>query len=244
MQKILHAIRYFVSFVPGGQTLNRIAMNFVGSMSHRKKRRTLQDNGLAVCGMIHDVLSAAGISYFADHGTLLGLIRENGMIKHDTDMDFSVPPQESMHRIYSTLVGQGLKVVHGFSCNGEIAEVTFEYRGISMDFFRCHAIGDKLGHYAFVTKYDEKTGKFLGVMAHERIRPPLAGLETRTFGEKIKVKVSIPVNAVEYLAAAYGNWKIPDSKTDFSSDKIPTQYRDVNEGCRLLTADEIAERFL
>lgn len=241
---ILHLVRVIVSYIPGGVVLNRLAMGIVGSLGHRRQRKMLQANGMAVCGKIHEVLSAAGISYFADHGTLLGLIRENGMIKHDTDMDFSVPPQESMCRIYSTLAGRGFEVVHGFSCNGEIAEVTFEYRGISMDFFKCHAIGDKLGHYVFVTKYDEKTGKFLGVMAHERIRPPLAGLETRTFGENIKVQVSIPVNAVEYLTAAYGNWKVPDTKTDFCSDKIPTQYRDINEGCRLLTADEIAERFL
>ena len=157
----LHCVRVLASYVPGGQMMSRVAMDFVGGRSHKRQRKLLQANGMAVCGKIHEVLSAARISYFADHGTLLGLIRENGMIKHDTDMDFSVPPQESMSGIYSALVGQGFKVAHGFSCNGEIAEVTFEYRGISMDFFKCHAIGDSLGHYVFVTKYDEKTGKLL-----------------------------------------------------------------------------------
>lgn len=244
MQKILHLIRYCFSFVPGGQWLARQAMILVGRRSMEKSRALLQAHGLKICQKIHDVLTDRGCKYFADHGTLLGLIRENGMIAHDTDMDFSIPPDQSLKAVVAALTQDGFSIVHGFSINGAVEEVTVGYEGLTMDFFKCHLIGDYLGHYVFVTKYDPKTGNYLGVMAHERKRPSLKGLETKMFGPDHDVQVSIPVNAIEYLTASYGNWQVPDSRTDFSSDKIPTQYRDINEGCSLLTADEIAERFL
>lgn len=220
-----------------------LVLNRLSHYHQKRCQHLLQTSGMTIYGAIHRILSEAGISYFADHGTLLGLIRENGVIPHDTDMDFSIPPDESLTRVYRALSCAGFRLGHGFSCCGKIAEITFAYKGLTVDFFQCHNIGEKLGHYVFVTRYDHKTGAFLGTMAHERIRPALAGLETREFGTEIKATVSIPSNAVEYLTASYGNWRVPDSKTDFSSDKIPTQYRDILEGCKLLSADEIVAEF-
>lgn len=242
MQKILHLIRYCFSFVPGGQWLARQAMMLVGRRSEAKRRALLHANGLKICQKIHDVLTDRGYKYFADHGTLLGLIRENGMIKHDTDMDFSIPPDQELAPVVGVLTQAGFSLVHGFAVNGVVQEITVGYEGLTMDFFKCHAIGDCLGHYVFVTKYDSKTGKYFGTMAHERKRPPLKGLQTQMFGPKRDVPVSIPVNAVEYLTASYGNWQVPDSTTDFSSVKIPTQYRDITEGCELLDAAAVRAR--
>lgn len=242
MQKILHFVRCCVSSVPGGQWLARQAMELAARRSSARSRLLLQSNGLEVCRKINETFSARGVKYFADHGTLLGLIRENGMIKHDTDMDFSIPPDQELASVVEALTQAGFSLVHGFSVNGDVQEITVGYEGLTMDFFKCHAIGDCLGHYVFVTKYDSKTGKYLGTIAHERKRPPLKGLEAQMFGPKRDVPVSIPVNAVEYLTASYGNWRVPDSTSDFSSVKIPTQFRDITEGCELLDAATVCAR--
>lgn len=242
MQKLLHLIRCCVSSVPGGQWLARQAMALAARRDNAKSRSLLQSNGMGICRKINETLSSQGLKYFADHGTLLGLIRENGMIKHDTDMDFSIPPDQELAPVVGVLTQAGFSLVHGFAVNGVVQEITVGYEGLTMDFFKCHAIGDCIGHYVFVTKYDSKTGKYLGTMAHERKRPPLKGLQTQMFGPKHDVPVSIPVNAVEYLTAAYGNWRVPDSTSDFCSDKIPTQYRDITEGCELLDAATVCAR--
>lgn len=243
MQRILHFVRYCASFVPGGQALARMVLDWMSVRQNKKCRALLQAKGFEICSKIHEALTAAGIRYFADHGTLLGLIRENGMIAHDTDMDFSIPPTESLSRVFSVLSKRGFSLVHGFAIGKSIEEMTVMYGGITIDFFRCHYIGERLGHYVFVTKYDPKSGDYLRTIAHERIRPPLQGLVTQNFGPEKDVPVSIPQNAVEYLTASYGNWRIPDSKTDFSSEKIPTQYRDIHDGCKMLTPEEITKAF-
>lgn len=242
MQKLLHFIRCCVSFVPGGQWLARQAMVAAARRSNARSRSLLQSKGMEICRKINETLSSRGLKYFADHGTLLGLIRENGMIKHDTDMDFSIPPDQDIEPVVEALTQAGFSLVHGFAVNGAIHEITVGYEGLTMDFFKCHPIGDCLGHYVFVTKYDSKIGKYLGTMAHERKRPPLKGLEAQLFGPNRDVSVTIPVNAVEYLTASYGNWQVPDSTSDFSSDKIPTQYRDITVGCELLDEETVRTR--
>ena len=239
MQRILHLVRYCASFVPGGQALARMVLGWMSVRQNKKCRALLQARGFEICSKIHEALTAAGIKYFADHGTLLGLIRENGMIAHDTDMDFSIPPDQSVQAVYATLSKVGFSLVHGFALHGEVQEITVAYGGITIDFFKCHSIGDDLGHYVFCPQYDMKRGVLTGVMAHERRRPPLKGLEVREFGTHMKARISIPTNAIEYLTASYGNWQVPDSTTDFCSDKIPTQYQDIFEGCEMLNAEQL-----
>lgn len=241
VQQVLHGIRVFVVKIPGCEWLVKLVLDWLARRQSLLSRKNLQVNGMRVHGVIYDALTQVGVSYFADHGTLLGLIRDNGVIAHDTDMDFSIPPDESLGRVYAALSKKGFSLLHGFMLGDALEEMTLCYQGLSIDFFRCHRIGNDLGHFVFINDYAPKTGTLLRTWAHERKRPPLAGLETREFGVNCQVKVSIPKNAVEYLTASYGNWQVPDSKTDFCSDKIPTQYRDIHEGCKFLNASEVRE---
>lgn len=239
IQKILHSIRWCVSYVPGGMLLIRPALGFMAWKHDRRCRMLLQRDGLGVCGLVHRLLSAAHVRYFADFGTLLGLIRENGLIAHDLDIDFSIPVEESLGRVFSALSAHDFKLVRGFSLNGELVEITFDHGGVWVDFFKCHNIGNRYGHYQFCPQYDDRTGTYKGVTAHERVRPRLQGVEVKSFGKLEKFEISIPANAVEILSALYGTWQIPDSKTDFCAKEAPTQYRDILDGCEMLDADAV-----
>ena len=243
MQKILHFIRQCAICFPGGGKLVHCVLGLLARRAKAKRCARLQRVGFEICNLIHNTLSQHKIAYFADHGTMLGIIRENGFIKHDEDMDFSIPPNVSLSQVWKALSPCGFSIVHGFAINGHLEEITLGYQGLTIDFFQCHAIGEKLGHYVFVSHYDHRTGNLLKVMAHERIRPPLQGLESKIFGELRKAQVALPINAVEYLTASYGNWQVPDSKSDFSSDKIPTQYRDICDGCEALDPSQTFQTF-
>lgn len=239
----LHKIRVVISRVPGGVLLISFVFQMLGFYQERKRCKIMQSCGLLICGEVHKIFSSAGISYWADHGTLLGLIRENRPLPYDPDMDYSIPQTESLAKVYRALVAHGFVLAYGYAFRGKITEITMIYRGISIDFFKCHVIDGDLGHYCFVTSYDKATGNFVDLMAHERKRPMVRGPVVRTFGSPSVVQVSVPENADEILTATYGNWRVPDRATDFCSDKIPSQYRDVHEGCKMLSADELVRAF-
>jgi len=102
-------------------------------------------------------------------------------------------------------------------------------------------IGEKLGHYVFVNDVELKDYRVINTIAHERIRPNLTGITISKFGSNANVTVPIPTNADEMLTASYGNWRVPDKKTNFCSKEIPSQYRDVLEGCKYLTGEEVIQ---
>lgn len=212
-------------------------------MDQRKALRLMRMNGLEVCERIFRALSEKGICHWADHGTMLGIIRENGLISHDLDVDYSVPHDVDLADVYRALSKRGFSLLRGFAIQGEVVEITMSWEGVSVDFFKCHPIGARMGHFVFVSKLDEKTWEVVDVMAHERVRPSVIGPIVRSFGPNNKTHAYIPQNAEELLTASYGNWRIPDSKTDFCKRDIPTQYRDVYEGCSFLSAEELLRKF-
>lgn len=60
-------------------------------MMEDKLIKKIQDKSLELLDMTIDILNAHGISWFAYYGTLLGAVREGGMIPWDDDVDIAVP---------------------------------------------------------------------------------------------------------------------------------------------------------
>ena len=242
IRKCLHFVRCVASYLPGGRWLAHAFMSLDAKREHLRCLAAMHANGLAVCNRVNELLAGAGIEYWADQGTLLGLIRENKLIDHDTDLDFSTAPGVELSLVCEVLLKAGFVLKHGYAYLDDLKVLTFEYRGVSMDFDKCHDVNGRLGHYCFVAEYDGTRGALKSVMAHERVRTTIPTVSVRKFREN--VAVAIPDNAEELLEATYGDWRTPDTKTDFCGTKVPSHYRDIYEGCRLLTADEIAERFV
>lgn len=236
-----HYIRLLLLSLPGGASITIYIDKLLLRKQQNARIALLQQHWGEIHNKIYERLSKAGLRYCADFGTLIGLLRENGPIKHDEDIDYIVPPGESLAAIIKTLRSNEFTLLHGFTVNGELQEVNFRYKGIGIDFFRCHMIGEKLGHYVFIPTSDNKSCRIINTTAHERIRPNLTGITVSNFGSDSSVTVPIPTNADEMLTASYGNWRIPDKKTDFCSKEIPSQYRDILEGCKYLTGEEVIQ---
>ena len=55
-----------------------------------RSKNTLKKDGSAILCELEDILNSYGISHFFDFGTLLGIVRENGIIPGDGDIDIGV----------------------------------------------------------------------------------------------------------------------------------------------------------
>ena len=242
--RLRHSIYLKLRTLPVGRSLVRIAVDIQGGRVKRGIRKAMRDYGLRACDAVYSALSARKIPYWADHGTLLGIVRENGFIKNDLDIDFSVPPQVRLCDVYGALEKQGFALERGFAYQGEIVEITVSYKGVGIDFFKCHPIDTRMGNFVFVSQQDPETWRVVSVMAHERVRPQVEGLKEVCFGGTVeKARTFIPVNAEKILEAEYGDWRTPDSKTDFCGKNVPSHYQEVYDGCLFLDGDEVCSLF-
>ena len=79
------------SFIGNHKSLNRVytffSVKIYGNMVVRIKQHRLQKYASELLFKFNRALSLAGCDYWLDYGTLLGAIREKGLIGHDLDLD-------------------------------------------------------------------------------------------------------------------------------------------------------------
>ena len=177
---------------------------------NERKRQLLQENGLEITSKISKVLDNSGIEYFFTYGTLLGLIRNGGFMKHDIDLDLGVIRTEefSWNKLNSLLTNAGFKQLHEFSLDGEITEQTYEYKGMTIDFFIYEKENEHMISYVYFNKKgivnEDPTKKFVSKMISSQIKE-------FKYLEINNQKYRIPVNAEQYLADIYSeSWRIPN----------------------------------
>lgn len=185
----------------------------------------LQKYGKRAIREVHSLLTSSGLPYYADYGTLLGIVRDRGFIKHDDDIDFSVPPGSPSPEKYLEVLKASKKLIFcwGFEYHGRITELTFQYKGILIDFF-FSSVEDGL-IYNYVYDY---TPDLIDWIPHREPRNINGRYETRNISGQAVV---IPENFDEILTTKYGNWREPvDFKVCghgiFSDGAIPPEYTD------------------
>lgn len=187
------------------------------SVPHR--RRMLQRHGRHVLEHLANVIERHKIPAFAAYGTLLGLVREHGFIKHDNDIDLGVLPGEwTPRRLLKVLLEEesGFTFLFAFAYENKVTEFKVQYGGIPIDFFFYEDDGEKFfaGSYHFYSgvKYPAPNAN----SAQRVIEPRIHELD------KIKVfgfDFPIPANVEYVLEKLYGNWRVPDS--NWNDNKHP-----------------------
>lgn len=201
------------------------------AIDRRRKKKlearinTIREKGVYVVKEIEDALSQSEVTYFATCGTLLGLIRENQLLKNDYDLDYAVLIEEAKDwlKVEHALVNSGFKLIRFFTLDGMVTEQTYTNAdGIEIDFFGhfmidneiCFFSYDKLENIQYPNEqcwstYILKNGQYKGV---KRIITDIG-------------MVTVPENAEEYLSYNYNdNWRVPD----------PGFKANTGKGCRYL----------
>ena len=194
----------------------------------QRMRMRLQKFGPRIYREVSELLSVVGESYIVDFGTLLGVIRDNGPIKHDDDVDFSMYPDANAEKIVRMLVGEGYVFIKALAYEGVVTEFMLQKYGIAVDFFR--QFRDDGGEYFYFYVNNQKTNyKWEGRILR------------RNLSRKIVTKcvcgthVNIPSNFQQVLDITYPNWQIPDPDLASKSDCRPVQklHGRVDEICDL-----------
>lgn len=177
----------------------------------KRKQKKIQKRGFEVIDKINRIFKTAGIMYFVDFGTLLGMVREKGFIKHDLDVDIGVliNPSIGINSIRESLANNGFILKFEYVFKDMIVEDSFIYKGIKIDF--CYYRNDDLFSkcWLFYRKPDfiyEDNYFSVVEIKHTKIT------ETQTLS-LYGIEMEIPINTDKILEEKYGKcWKVPDKK--------------------------------
>ena len=164
-----------------------------------KRQQLLKNNFLDV---LNSVYSSKISSYdvWLDFGTLLGIYRDKGLIKHDLDMDFGIVIDDYLdfQEKEKELLNKGFQKTRELYYNKELMEISYDYKGLNVDFIiykkeegyvKSVVVGYLLDALNRPCKYESS-----------KYEIKFDGLKDYDF-EGIKVK--IPLNTHEYLEYQY-----------------------------------------
>lgn len=147
------------------------------SEAERRRLKQFQKVGYTVNSKVYEALSGTRYKYFALAGTLLGIIRENGFIAYDNDLDYGIMIEDNAtwNAFYFHMKNKGFRLMHFFVEDDTITEITFLYRGVTIDFYGMQNKGDCLLSCAYYRK--KETGHT------KKAKPQQCMLHIRSLGE-------------------------------------------------------------
>lgn len=191
------------------------------SKEENTKRDALKDDGRALIIDIENALKEMNIIFFADYGTLLGIIRDHKFISWDNDLDYGLLIDDSFDWKYfeQELSKSGFRKVREFEFKGHVKEQTYSKGILTVDFFGHQNLQDKSMGLGFFRKenyiYQSRNEFHVRKVEYVKI------VDTKTV-EFLGTTVHVPQNAEEYLESMYTkSWKIPDPK--WSDDNNPNR---------------------
>lgn len=186
-----------------------------------RRRRLLQKHGADVLKRIHEIMVANSIPYYCEAGTLLGIIRDNGFIPHDDDVDISIQADTvSPANVLDVLIRAGYRYLHGFAYEGEVFEFTVLDRcGLSVDFF-FHTKSNRAGYLIGWGVYWNENVKYPSEDANSLVRFEFVMPDELIEYQFKDITVMIPKNYSDELTSLYGPWQVPDAKFDTVKDRI------------------------
>ena len=182
------------------------------SLSPNKTYRPFEDPqtlDLARLMLAHfdDVLAHAGIPYFVDHGTLLGLFRDGDLLSWDDDLDLSVPEAYTAAPLRALLDAQSsLPQADELEWSAETVVDPGHNRILGV--VLCYSESNRLGLKKFAASI------WFMFREGDRIRQyinsaPAAFFEGRESLAYRGRTYPIPLQPDAYLESHYGNWRVP-----------------------------------
>ena len=144
-------------------------------------------------------LDTERIEYFVADGTLLGIYRDNELIKHDTDLDFYLKDDTSVQKITNFFESQGFHVGRVMKRWSRIFQISF--------------YDDKKLIIDFCIWYPGSDGKRFWVAPeiHKRRIQPESFFESAIRINWEGISFSSFPNVEDWLTLVYGeNWSVPE----------------------------------
>jgi len=183
---------------------------------NRKLYVEFQKNATNVFWLVDSVLKENEIKAWPEFGTLLGIVRDNGPIKHDLDLDFAVISSKTVQtKIRKAMQSSGFKLVTESILRGPetIIEEKYLISGVEVDIFYFVETEDQFIAYDLETASGKSIEEELpDLTCIHPYRNPLSkfSLKTRLYQAK---EINIPENLEQHLIELYGqDYQIPNPR--------------------------------
>ena len=214
------------------EVLTVLRQSALWRFKNRKLYVEFQKNATNVFWLVDSVFKENEIKAWPEFGTLLGIIRDDGPIKHDLDLDFAVVSSRAIQaKIRKAMRSSGFKLVTESILKGSdtIIEEKYLISGVEVDIFYFVESGDQFIAYDLETTSGKSIEEELPDLTHiHPYRNPLSkfNLMTRLYQTK---EINIPENLEQHLIELYGrDYQIPNprwknsmrEKRTYSPDEI------------------------
>lgn len=167
------------------------------------RARLVQAYGPKALSLIQNSAKESGIVVVPYYGTLLGLVREKSLLRHDADMDFAIPiGEQNIGEFYAALVNKGFLFEKFATRNNRLVEFSVRYKEVCIDFF-LFGLNKKRDRNIFV--FNDR-GE---IRVHSY--PLILGCE---YVQTEYGQILIPINSQGHLLNEYGEWRIPNKQWD------------------------------
>lgn len=149
-------------------------------------------------------LDALGVLWWLDCGTLLGHVREGGILAHDLDVDLSSTDWKRAGEIHEAMVAAGFKPFRTFGTPEHGYEQRFTWRDVKLDIFYF---------------YDEGETYWQGSWLDDHLI--VSRFDKTIIGRTKKLKgFRVPSQPEALLEARYGDWRTPNTEWDWATDPL------------------------
>lgn len=186
----------------------------------------IQKNGPSVLeetlNMLNDIKD---VKAFADFGTLLGIVREKGLLKHDMDIDTAVLGRPNLYRYVTMLMERnGYELWREYIFNGKVVEQSYHYKNTKVD----------VNYYEY-TKTGVNTWLFYRdpALKYKNNNRNIVRMDYSMIDKLKKVKIKnkeiyIPENSEQILEEKYSkNWRTPDKGWIYWQSPSATKLDDI-----------------
>ncbi len=143
-------LKKITNIIPFKGLIRPLYLPLLKKVKHNYYTNNLNKSGAEVLIRASKVLDKAGVFHWLEFGTLLGIVRDGKLIKHDIDIDLGVFIEDFSDDIISSFEEAGFTYKHGFMIeDGSGREQTFSFHNINVDLFYFHKESNNLHCHIF-----------------------------------------------------------------------------------------------
>ncbi|MFM1580597.1 hypothetical protein ABGF48_00080 [Helcococcus bovis] len=213
MSKLYHikeSIKKTLKKIPLFYSLGHKIMLNKEEEKKEKLRESFKKYGVQGIKDVQKLMETSGWEFFFSCGTLLGIIRENGVIEHDVDLDLAIMENEnfSWEKLDELMSTINFIPFRSFYLRDEVVEKTYIREGLQIDIYVEEIIDENYMEAPFF--YRRNHINYVDRMEHS-----VAFMRDKRTKNILRKKifdfyVNIPENYEDILYGNYGeNWRIP-----------------------------------